>query len=213
MFLGVSKNIGGFRIGVGTRLSGKNKGPTNSEIKSAEFSEFMNKVQDEITRAVKIFVEANGYNFNELLEEKADLNDVFAGNEDYNEFISIFEDSQLKIEKVLFSGDTGVVAKRTITDELFKIKEFISKKYPGFTPSVTPAPSLPLKRRVGLLLGLGIFFVPFVFSWFTLRKGHTKVARVVAFSWLVIALLIAAAPVQEPNNAAITKENTPTSAE
>ena len=44
------------------------------------------------------------------------------------------------------------------------------------------------KRSVGLLLGLGILLLPFVFSWFTLRKGHSNVSRVVSFVWLGLSV-------------------------
>ena len=47
-------------------------------------------------------------------------------------------------------------------------------------------------RRVGLLLGIGIFVIPIVFAWFTLRKGHSTTARVVSFVWMVISIGIAA---------------------
>ncbi len=40
------------------------------------------------------------------------------------------------------------------------------------------------KREVGFLLGLGIFFYPMIFSWFTLRKGYSDRAKKVAFGWL-----------------------------
>ncbi|MBW2039469.1 MAG: DUF4339 domain-containing protein [Deltaproteobacteria bacterium] len=45
-------------------------------------------------------------------------------------------------------------------------------------------------RKVGIALGLGIFFLPYVFAWFTLRKGHTRGARLLSFAWLVMVLLI-----------------------
>lgn len=205
MFLGVSKNIGGFRVGVGTRISGRNKGPTNRELNSAEFSAFMKKVQAEINTAVATIIEANGYDFNQLQKENADLNEVFSENEDYKEFISIFESSKLNIDKVLFSGDNGVVAKRTITDELFKIKEFINKTYPGFTPTVTNIPRTK-KRKVGLILGFGILIMPYIFSWFTLRKGHTKKARVIAFLWLTFALLVGLAQEKTVSETESTQE-------
>ncbi len=48
-------------------------------------------------------------------------------------------------------------------------------------------------REVGPLLGLGIFFVPQLFSWFTLRSGHSKLARGLAFGWLGFLVLIALA--------------------
>lgn len=45
------------------------------------------------------------------------------------------------------------------------------------------------KRSVGFLLGLGIFFVPLIFAWFTLRKGHSVTAKIVSFVWLAVTLL------------------------
>lgn len=41
-------------------------------------------------------------------------------------------------------------------------------------------------RSVGLLLGIGIFLLPIVFAWFTLRQGYTTKARVISFVWLVL---------------------------
>lgn len=39
-------------------------------------------------------------------------------------------------------------------------------------------------RTVRWGLGIGIFLVPLIFSWFTLRDGHSTKAKVVAFIWL-----------------------------
>ena len=47
------------------------------------------------------------------------------------------------------------------------------------------------KRSVGFLLGLGIFLFPLIFSWFTLRKGHSTLSRIVAFGWLAFTILFA----------------------
>jgi hypothetical protein len=47
----------------------------------------------------------------------------------------------------------------------------------------------PANRTVGFWLGAGILFVPFVFSWFTLRKGHSPLARGLAMGWLVLFIL------------------------
>jgi len=52
-------------------------------------------------------------------------------------------------------------------------------------------PSTPNPRKVGILLGLGIFLFPIIFVWFTLRKGHSKKARVLSFGWLIFCFLIA----------------------
>jgi hypothetical protein len=44
-------------------------------------------------------------------------------------------------------------------------------------------------RKVGILLGIGIFLLPIIFAWFTLRKGHSTLARIISFAWLVITLI------------------------
>jgi len=45
------------------------------------------------------------------------------------------------------------------------------------------------ERKVGVMLGLGIFLMPLVFAWFTMRKGHTSKARVISLVWLGLTLL------------------------
>lgn len=51
------------------------------------------------------------------------------------------------------------------------------------------AVTAPTKRNVGFLLGLGILFIPVVFAWFLLRSGHSLLARIVGFGWLVLCVL------------------------
>ena len=51
-------------------------------------------------------------------------------------------------------------------------------------------------RKVGFLLGVGILFFPYIFSWFTLRKGHTTQSKVISFVWLGVTVLMIA--VQQP---------------
>lgn len=50
--------------------------------------------------------------------------------------------------------------------------------------------SVSEKRKVGIALGFGILFIPAIFSWFTLRKGHSQNAKLVSFAWLTVVLLI-----------------------
>lgn len=38
-------------------------------------------------------------------------------------------------------------------------------------------------KRVGLLLGIGIFFIPYIFAWFTLQKGYSTQARAISLGW------------------------------
>jgi putative nucleic acid binding protein len=49
------------------------------------------------------------------------------------------------------------------------------------------------ERSVGILLGIGIFLIPLIFSWFTLRKGHSTLSKVVAFGWLALTFLVVVA--------------------
>ncbi|KAF4557355.1 MULTISPECIES: hypothetical protein [Pseudomonas] len=43
---------------------------------------------------------------------------------------------------------------------------------------------------MGILLVLGIFFVPFVFVWFLLRKGHSNLSRFIGFGYLAGVFLL-----------------------
>ena len=57
--------------------------------------------------------------------------------------------------------------------------------------SITVAlPAVPAEpnRNVGMLLGVGIFFLPFVFVWFLLRQGHTTLAKALGFGWFAFCL-------------------------
>lgn len=48
------------------------------------------------------------------------------------------------------------------------------------------------KRYIGFWFGVGIFFFPFFFSWFTLRKGYSTLAKVISLGWLLFAIVISA---------------------
>jgi hypothetical protein len=45
-------------------------------------------------------------------------------------------------------------------------------------------------RRVGFWLGAWIFFIPFVFAWFLLRKGYSNRARTISFLWAAIMVTV-----------------------
>jgi hypothetical protein len=47
-----------------------------------------------------------------------------------------------------------------------------------------------LERKVSLWLAVGILFMPYIFSWFTLRSGYSNMARLVAFGWLIFVLVL-----------------------
>lgn len=73
-------------------------------------------------------------------------------------------------------------------------------------PPVTPKPfAVPAiadgRRKMGILLGVGIFFLPWVFAWLTLRKGHSKPAKVISFAWLAfltIGMIVSPEDKQSP---------------
>jgi hypothetical protein len=64
----------------------------------------------------------------------------------------------------------------------------------------TTADSKTKSRKVSFLLGFGIFFFPYVFSWFTLRHGHTRRSQIIAFSWAIIFIVSTLARKNESNN-------------
>lgn len=52
------------------------------------------------------------------------------------------------------------------------------------TSQITP------NRSVSFLLGFGIFWMPYIFAWFTLRSGYSSTARWLSFIWMVFVLLV-----------------------
>lgn len=77
---------------------------------------------------------------------------------------------------------------------------FIShkKKAPPPLNSYQPQPfiintstsQMPPNRSVSFLLGFGIFWMPYIFAWFTLRSGYSSTARWISFIWMIFVLLI-----------------------
>lgn len=45
-------------------------------------------------------------------------------------------------------------------------------------------------KKVGIWLGLGIFFYPVIFSWLTLRNGYSIAARLISLSWMFFIFFI-----------------------
>lgn len=54
-----------------------------------------------------------------------------------------------------------------------------------------PLPFMPkIERKVSILLGIGIFIMPYIFAWFTLREGYSKPARFISFGWFVFIVYL-----------------------
>jgi len=70
----------------------------------------------------------------------------------------------------------------------------------------------PEKRPVSALLGVGILFIPFIFSWFTLREGHSVLARTLSFSWLFLFVVMIGAQDGTENRVASTSGSVSTEA-
>ena len=41
------------------------------------------------------------------------------------------------------------------------------------------------QKSVSLLLGLGIFILPYIFAWLLLRSGYSNSSRVIGFAWML----------------------------
>ena len=54
---------------------------------------------------------------------------------------------------------------------------------PRYEPPTSPIDENE-EKTVGFGLGFGIFLLPPIFSWFTLRKGHTATSRIISFTYL-----------------------------
>lgn len=160
MFLGVSKNIGGgFRVGVGTKLGFGSKKPSSKELQTEEFITFLRKVENDLNEALIIFIKGNGQDYNKLLKDKTDLDELFKENEKYNEFITLYNNAKYEIEKILYTGDGGVVAKRAITDVVYTVKDFINSEYPNITSKAKPNATSEAKPQ-----GLGSKIFSFIWK-------------------------------------------------
>ena len=43
-------------------------------------------------------------------------------------------------------------------------------------------------KKVGFLLGFGVFLIPIVFVWFLFRKGYSVKARIIGLAWLILPI-------------------------
>lgn len=60
------------------------------------------------------------------------------------------------------------------------------------TLSSTPlsTPKMETERKVSILLGVGILFMPIIFAWFTLREGYSKNVKILSFGWLIVGSIL-----------------------
>ena len=130
--IGVGKKVGGVNFFFSKSLSGSTKkattkGPSATELKDKEFSDFLHKTQKDSNHLIMDFFELNGYNPSRLSKEKIDIDDLFENDESYELFSELALSLKEQIEKVDYSGDTGIQAKRDIAEKLFALKGFINR--------------------------------------------------------------------------------------
>lgn len=65
--------------------------------------------------------------------------------------------------------------------------------------SVNKSPKLE-QRKISVLFAVGIGVFPVVFSWFTLRKGHSTISRLISFFWLFVVLIVSYSPIKPPKS-------------
>ncbi len=46
-----------------------------------------------------------------------------------------------------------------------------------------------INKDLSTILIIGIILLPMIFAWFTLRKGTSITARIVSFTWMIIAII------------------------
>ena len=81
----------------------------------------------------------------------------------------------------------------------------------NFSAQANPIPTNTVpNKKVGILLGIGILFIPYIFSWFTLQKGYSSLSKIVPFGWLGVVLLmfIASPRNTAPRNTATLSSST-----
>lgn len=126
MFLGISKYLGkGWRLGVGTKL-----GASSKEIREKEFSEFLQKAEQDLEAHMIGFAEANGEDYEQIKKENNNVSDVLKKYPNYAELVKLHNKAYDAINKILYSGNKGVTARRKITNSVYDVKNYFCQQYP-----------------------------------------------------------------------------------
>lgn len=198
------KSLGGVSFSFGKTLTNK---PSAKEIKDKEFKNFLVKSSSDLNECVFSFIRLHGYDPKIIQKNSIDLDELFIGLESFENLKKLSLSAKDTIEKVIYSGDTGIKGKRDITDSIFDLKSFI-KSIPStyhkppqqFEYLKNPNLSIPnqfkssaeikFDKTKNILLWIGIFFMPYIFSWFTLSSNFTKKQRIIAFCWMVLVVIL-----------------------
>ncbi len=130
MFIGMSKNIGGFRVGMAVNVKELFKNSSNKDIKKQEFQAFLEKVQNDIKESLFIFYRSKGLTSTEIAKLTEDTIPLeIKESSDYQELNELYEKLIKETKKIIYAEDNGVVAKRKISSLIIEIKDFVEKNY------------------------------------------------------------------------------------
>jgi hypothetical protein len=109
--------------------------------------------------------------------------------------LEISKADKTKILVTLTQGNKGAISVAEIISQIVAARNPVQKpSAPNVITDPTPdvltlqkeaKPALIFQRRIGFFLGAGIIFMPYIFSFFTLRKGHSTRSRIFAFVYLI----------------------------
>ena len=117
----------GWRVGVGTRLKGSK--PSGKDIKEKEFNEFIDNVNKDLKNHMKGFAEIHGENYDEVMKNKGRILYKYDG---YAEFLKLYNHAVDTIDKMIYSGNKGVTARRKVTNDMDDVKNYFQNKFPGY---------------------------------------------------------------------------------
>lgn len=88
----------------------------------------------------------------------------------------VYDTEQQAIEaKNKYNNEINEQKARTVNGVIYKNKEEADK--------------IRNKKNVRIPLAIGIFLMPYIFSWITLRKGYSVLSRTLSFGWMIALVL------------------------
>ncbi len=211
---------GGFRLGIGTRINlnqNNNNKISKKDEQEEEFITFINSMNEKSLNSIKKFIENSGYDFNKLSNYDIDLDELFVGNKKYEEFSKLVLEASKIITRTMEIKDYGVVAKRRISDKVYELVDFeedYSKNFNTYLEQGLTTPSkeidfskytftnpMEIKNQEKVeknsifyefkfFTYIGVLVMPYIFAWFTLKKGFSSISRIISFVWLVVVIMI-----------------------
>lgn len=137
-------------------------------IKDNSFKKTLKKAIQEFNTFLVIFVEANGYEIEELEQNQTNLNELFSSNEHYKEFITKYITVQQGIESAQYIGENPIYMQRKLNMDISELRNFIKKLYPDYKPKHKV---VSIKVRTFSIIKKTIFFT--ILSFLLVLLGFT----------------------------------------